>query len=81
SYNLSHYCDPKTDALIKKAASAKDPEARYADYAKVAAELQSRAVDVFLVHETESVAVASGLKGFAVHPYYTLTANLSLATK
>ncbi|MGW3562482.1 ABC transporter substrate-binding protein [Streptomyces sp. NPDC000941] len=81
SYNLSHYCDPKTDALIKKAASAKDPEARYADYAKVAAELQSRAVDVFLVHETESVAVASGLKGFAVHPYYTLTANLSLGTK
>ncbi|MFE2184642.1 ABC transporter substrate-binding protein [Streptomyces sp. NPDC059455] len=81
NYNLSHYCDPKTDALIEKAAATKDTKARYADYAKVAARLQSRAVDVFLTHETESVAVASGVKGFAVHPYYTLTADLSLGTK
>ncbi|QPI62313.1 ABC transporter substrate-binding protein [Streptomyces malaysiensis subsp. malaysiensis] len=81
NYNLSHYCDPKTDLLIEKAAATKDSKARYADYAKVAAELQSRAVDVFLAHETESVAVASGARGFTVHPYYTLTANLSLGTK
>ncbi|MFI0821074.1 ABC transporter substrate-binding protein [Streptomyces sp. NPDC021098] len=81
NYNLSHYCDAKTDALIKKAAATKAPKARYADYAKVAEALQSHAVNVFLVHETESVAVASHVKGFAVHPYYTLTADLSLGTK
>ncbi|WP_312870423.1 ABC transporter substrate-binding protein [Streptomyces himalayensis] len=80
-YNLSHFCDPKIDALIEKAASTKDPKTRYADYAQVAAELQSRAVDVFLAHETESAAVASGVKGYAVHPYYTLTADLSLGSQ
>jgi len=81
SYNISHYCDPKTDSLIRKAAATKDPKARYAYYAQVATRLQSRAVNVFLLHETESVAVASGIKGFAVHPYYTLTSDLSRSAK
>jgi peptide/nickel transport system substrate-binding protein len=79
-YNLSHFCDKTFDTLIEKAASTKDAKSRYADYGQAAAELQSRAVDVFLTHETESVAVASGVKGFAVHPYYSLTAGLSLGT-
>ena len=79
-YNLSHFCDKSFDALIEKASSTKDAKSRYADYAQAAAELQSRAVDVFLTHETESAAVASGVKGFAIHPYYTLTADLSLGT-
>ncbi|MEV0905472.1 ABC transporter substrate-binding protein [Streptomyces hokutonensis] len=79
-YNLSHFCDKTFDALIEKAASTKDATSRYADYAEAATELQSRAVDIFLTHETESVAVASGVKGYAVHPYYTLTAGLSLST-
>ena len=80
-YNLSHFCDPAFDALIAKAASTKDATARYAQYAQAAAELQSQAVDVFIIHESESVAVASGIQGYAVHPYYTLTAGLSLGTK
>jgi peptide/nickel transport system substrate-binding protein len=80
-YNLSHVCDPKLDALVAKAASTKDTKARYALYAQAAAQLQSQAVDVFLFHETESVAVASSVKGYAISPYYTLTAGLSLGTK
>ena len=53
----------------------------YADYARAAAELQSDAVDVFIAHETESVAVASDVKGYSVDPFYTLTAGLALGTK
>ena len=79
--NLSHVCDHKLDALVEKAASTKDTKARSAIYAKVAAKLQSQAVNVFLLHETESVAVASSVKGYAISPYYTLTAGLSLGTK
>jgi len=79
-YNLSHFCDKTFDALIEKAESTKDPKSRYADYGQAAAELQSRAVDVFLTHETEAAAVASRVKGYAVHPYYTLTADLSVGT-
>ncbi|WP_258572860.1 ABC transporter substrate-binding protein [Streptomyces sp. KM273126] len=80
SYNLSHYCDATVDALVKKAASTKNTTDRYALYADVAARLQSQAVDVFLVHETESVALA-GVKGYQIQPYYTLTADLSLGSK
>ncbi|HEY5832421.1 ABC transporter substrate-binding protein [Streptomyces sp.] len=81
SYNLAHFCDPKIDAALKKAASTTDTKTRNAVYAEVAATLQSRAVDVFLVHETESAALAGQVSGFRLHPYYTLTADLSLATK
>jgi len=80
AFNLSHFCDKAFDARIAKAAATKDTTSRYAEYADAAAELQSRAVDVFLTHETESAAVASGVKGYAVHPYYSLTAGLSLGT-
>lgn len=79
-YNLSHFCDPAFDAIIANAASTTDTTARYADYAQAAAELQSQAVDVFIAHETESVAVASNIKGYSVEPYYTLTAGLSVGT-
>lgn len=80
-YNLSHFCDPTFDALVAGAASTTDATARYADYARAAAELQSEAVDVFIAHETESVAVASDVKGYSVDPFYTLTAGLALGTK
>ncbi|MGW1028531.1 ABC transporter substrate-binding protein [Streptomyces sp. NPDC002577] len=80
SYNLAHYCDTTVDALVKKAASTRSATDRYALYADVAARLQSQAVDVFLVHETESVALAD-VKGYKILPYYTLTADLSLGSK
>lgn len=81
SYNLSHFCDPQLDALVAKAASTDDSTSRYADYAQAATELQSQAVDVFLAQEAESVAVSSAVKGYAISPYYTLTADLSVGTK
>ncbi|MCZ4508065.1 ABC transporter substrate-binding protein [Streptomyces sp. ActVer] len=80
SFNLAHYCDATVDSLIKKAGATAGTEARYALYADIAARLQSQAVRVFLVHETESVALA-GVKGYQIHPYYTLTADLSLGSQ
>lgn len=80
AYNLTHYCDASVDAQIKKAGQTKNTKDRYAAYAKIAQKLQSGAVDVFLVHETESVALA-GVRGLTVDPYYTLTAGLSLGAK
>ncbi|MFF2502581.1 ABC transporter substrate-binding protein [Streptomyces sp. NPDC058067] len=80
AYNLAHHCDPKVDALVKKAGATASATGRYALYADVATRLQSRAVDVFLVHETESVALA-GVRGYTIQPYYTLTADLSLGAK
>ena len=81
AYNISHFCDPSVDALIAKASSAADATARYALYAQIATQLQTRAVDVFLVHEAQSDAVASTVGDFTIHPYYTLTADLSLTSK
>ncbi|WP_326595469.1 ABC transporter substrate-binding protein [Streptomyces sp. NBC_01803] len=79
SYNITHVCDPELDALVEEARVAESRDERYAVYAQTAELLQSQAVNVFLVHETETAAVA-GVVGYAVHPYYTLTADLARAT-
>jgi peptide/nickel transport system substrate-binding protein len=79
SYNIAHYCDPRTDAMINKAAKTKDTEARHQLYAQIAEKLQGDAASVFLVHESLVTAIGSDVKGFETHPlnFYVLTADLS----
>ena len=80
SYNIAHYCDPATDAMINKAAKTEDADARHELYAQIAAKLQNEAASVFLVHESLTTAVSSDLKNFETHPlnFYVLTADLSI---
>jgi len=80
SYNIAHYCDPATDAMINKAAKTEDADARDEQYAKIAEKLQSDAASVFLVDESLVTGVASDVQGFETHPlnFYVLTADLSI---
>jgi peptide/nickel transport system substrate-binding protein len=80
SFNIAHYCNPQTDAMIQKVAETPDPEARHELYAKIAEKLQADAASVFLVQESLTTAVASNVKGFKTHPlnFYVLTADLSV---
>ena len=80
SYNIAHYCDPQTDALIQKAAKTDDSKARHQIYGKIAEKLQGDAASVFLVHESLTTAVSSEVKNFKTHPlnFYVLTADLSI---
>ncbi|MFI6690944.1 ABC transporter substrate-binding protein [Streptomyces sp. NPDC050433] len=80
-FNISHFCDKEMDFLIKKAGTTTNRGVRYAVESQAAAQLESRAVNVFLVHETESVARADQVTGYTIHPYYTLTAKLAVSSK
>jgi peptide/nickel transport system substrate-binding protein len=79
-YNIAHYCDRQTDAMIHKAAMTEDTDARHEQYAKLAEKLQDDAASVFLVHESAATGLSSGVHGFEMHPlsYYLLTAGLSI---
>jgi peptide/nickel transport system substrate-binding protein len=79
-FNIAHYCNPQTDALIQKVAETTDAEARYQLYAQVAEKLQADAASVFLVHESLTTAISSDVKNFKTHPlnYYVLTRDLSI---
>lgn len=80
AYNLSQFCDPAFDAELKRAGATADVTARNTIYANVAQQIQSRAVDVFLVHEQAMDAISTKLKHYRVHPqgHYALTPQLSL---
>ena len=80
SYNIAHYCDRQTDAMIQKAAKTKDTDARHELYTKIAEKLQDDAAGVFLVHESLTTAISSDVKNFKTHPlnFYVLTADLSV---
>ncbi len=79
-YNIAHYCDEETDALIKEAAVTEETEARQALYADVAERLQEQAAGVYLVHNTAVSGVRSEVDGYEIHPmnFYGITADLSL---
>jgi peptide/nickel transport system substrate-binding protein len=81
SFNISHYCDAETDALIASAAGQPEAKARNAIYAKVAQRLQEQAATVFLVHEQTTAAVRSNVKNFVDDPLsrFAITPDLSLA--
>jgi peptide/nickel transport system substrate-binding protein len=79
-YNLAHYCDPETDAMIQEAAANEDLDARHAAYGEVAEKLQSDAASAFLIHESGVMATQANVENFEIHPlsYYVLTPEVSL---
>lgn len=79
-YNIAHYCDEKTDAMIKEAVTVKDAEERYAKYAEIGAKLQDDAAGIFLVHNSAQNAISKDVHGYEIHPlgFYTLTPELSV---
>jgi peptide/nickel transport system substrate-binding protein len=79
-YNLSQHCDPAFDEAIAKATGEADAAARHRIYAAAAAQLQERAVNLFIVHERGNDAVSTKVKNYRLHPlyHYTLTADLSV---
>ncbi|MEV0284911.1 ABC transporter substrate-binding protein [Kribbella sp. NPDC050820] len=80
SFNIAHYCDQQTDAMINEALTTSDPNARHDLEARIAEKLQDDAAGVFLVHESLVTAVRSGVRGFEPHPlnFYVLTKDLKL---
>jgi peptide/nickel transport system substrate-binding protein len=80
TYNISHFCDAATDALLAQARTTADATARYAIYAQVAQKLQSDAVDVFIYDELNLQAYSNRLHGFQLYSNeeYFLTKDLSL---
>lgn len=80
SFNIAHYCDQQTDAMIDKASTTKDADARHQLEARIASKLQDEAAGVFLVHESLTTAVRSKVEGFEPHPlnFYVLTKDLTV---
>lgn len=80
TYNISHFCDPAVDAGIGEGARTREPDRRHALYRAVAAEIQARAVTVFLVNETLYDAVSSQARNYRPHPlnYEMLVPGLAL---
>jgi peptide/nickel transport system substrate-binding protein len=81
TYNISQFCDPKVDALVKRAQAIVDSAKRYVVYAQIAKMLQTNAVDVFLYNPLEIEARSKALKGFSIYTTeeYYLTPQLRLA--
>ena len=80
TFNIAHYCDPQTDALIDKAAATEDANARHQLEGQIAQKLQADAGGVFLVHESLVTALRSHVQGFKPDPrnFFVLTKDLSL---
>lgn len=80
TYNLSHFCDKAVDAKLSLAAAESDASKRYALYGQIDSQLQSDAVDAFLVQVKNTDATTSAVKNYATDPLnrYTLTAELDL---
>lgn len=80
AFNIAHYCDPQTDALIDKAAATEDANARHQIEAQIAQKVQADAGGVFLVHETVVTAVRSRVQGFKPDPrnLHVLTKDLTV---
>ena len=79
-FNMSHVCNPEIDALLENAVGITDNNKRFAIYKKVATWLQEEAVTVFIVHNSETNAWNTKVKGFETHPFghYYMTKDISL---
>ena len=79
-FNIAHYCDPQTDALIDKAAATEDAKARHQIEAQIAQKVQADAGGVFLVHESLVTALRSRVQGFKPDPrnLFVLTKDLTV---
>lgn len=80
-FNMSHVCNPEIDALLENASGITDNDARFAIYKKVATWLQEEAITVFIVHNSETNAWHSKVKGFKTHPFghYYMTKDIHLS--
>ncbi len=80
SFNMSHVCNPEIDAQLELAAGLADNNKRFAIYKNVARWLQDEAITVFIVHNSETNAWSSKVKGFKTHPFghYYMTKDISL---
>jgi peptide/nickel transport system substrate-binding protein len=80
SYNVTQYCDEETDAQINQALQDEDQDARYEVYRDLAQQVQSEALNVFLVHESGVVGAATSVENFEQHPlnFYVFTKDLSV---
>ena len=80
TFNIAHYCDPQTDALIDKAAGTEDANARHQIEGQIAAKIQEDAGGVFLVHESLVTAVRTKVQGFKPDPrnFFVLTKDLTV---
>jgi peptide/nickel transport system substrate-binding protein len=80
TFNIAHYCDPQTDALIDKAAGTEDANARHQIEGQIAQKVQDDAGGVFLVHESLVTAVRSRVQGFKPDPrnFFVLTKDLAV---
>jgi len=79
-YNIAHYCDKKTDQMIKQAVGMEDTDARYAAYAEIGKRLEDQVAQIFLVHNSAVNGVAADVEGYEIHPlaFYTLTKDVSI---
>ncbi|OAP40254.1 peptide ABC transporter substrate-binding protein [Sinorhizobium saheli] len=79
-YNMSHYCSEEVDALIEKASSLNDAQARYEIYAQLARKFFEEAVTVYLVNETSFDARSARVKNYEMHPltYNLMTKDITL---
>ncbi len=80
SFNISHYCNTATDAMITQAAQTADTAKRYDIYRRLAEKLQSEAITVFLIDETTYDAHNARVLNYRSHPlnYYLMTPALAV---
>ncbi|MHA6345690.1 ABC transporter substrate-binding protein [Roseivivax sp. CAU 1761] len=67
-FNLSKFCDPALDEMIKAAAAETDSAARMSAYSEIAQFVYDQAVMVYIVNETVFDAVAKSVGGYTPHP-------------
>ncbi|MET0190078.1 MAG: ABC transporter substrate-binding protein [Pseudonocardia sediminis] len=78
SYNINRYCSQAFDALIAPLATTTDPAARQEIFKRAAAQLNTDAVGVPLVH-TQANGVGSKVTGYTVDPLAKTLVTAGLA--
>ncbi|AMJ61712.1 ABC transporter substrate-binding protein [Bosea sp. PAMC 26642] len=78
-FNLSQHCDKDFDARLATATGEADAGKRYAVYADLAQHLQSKAVNVFVVHEAGNDGYKTRVRNYRIHPLYQYVLTKDLA--
>jgi peptide/nickel transport system substrate-binding protein len=78
-FNLSQHCDKDFDAKLAMATAEADSGKRYAVYADLAQHLQSKAVNVFVIHEAGNDGYKTRVRNYRIHPLYQYTLTRDLA--
>lgn len=78
-FNLSQHCDKDFDAKLATATAEANADKRYAVYAELAQHLQSKAVNVFVIHEAGNDGYKTKVRNYRIHPLYQYTLTKDLA--